>query len=536
MNLRAGVAADAAMSSVQGTDEICPAPPKWALPVVIGVAVYLALYVACFPPVYIIVDERGYLLSADHILTGKVFDRTSEAWITLERPGGIRQSVVRSFLFSGILACLLPIHWKATYLVGLISQLTIFVATAMAFRRMGRSPWWAWLVLLHPSLTLHSRTIMTDVPSAAATAVVLLLLLVEPRRASWAGVVAGLALLIRLTNCWIGAAAGLQLLVDDLRGRSEPSYVGRLWRGELRRFLLPYILFCLVLLAGNAALYGGPLLTPYTGLVEFGLRHLVRYLPFYLLALVVFWPALLFALVCLPRRVLLFGATLVICQLVFFSASANFNRGPNVVETLVRCLRYQLGTVAVLCIGYPGLVDWVLRGRRVPKLLAGLAVAAGVVLTATLFSKHSARMSQQAHLVKAAYALTPKDGIIYFGENAKELFCPVFGRRTLRPAMVSYLRHLYEDVGAGDYFVFYIQPPPLTPGQEMLARMDERMIADLRAVAELREVSAPKDAAALRIFEVKRRREGVHLKPLSPSERHQFFPPEHELKLTGRAG
>jgi hypothetical protein len=494
--------------------------------VYVGLAFYALLYCSFFPKMYVVSDETGYLTAAHYIYSGKVFDRHSEAYFISQPAGGVEQFRGRSILFSAILACLLPLHWKAAFLVGLACHLATFILIALTCVNAGRSPWWSWLVLLHPSLSLYSRTIMTDVPSGTAVAAVLFLLLVKPRYPRIAGTIAGASLFLRITNCWIGLAACLQLLHDDLGRRDIRGTWARVWYGESRRFALPYMFFCSLLLVGNLILYGGPLTTSYSGTDSkgFALTNLVQNVPFYLVALNLIWPGMLVGAWFLPRRVRVFGVTLVAVQLLFFSNYYFRARGTNFIESSVMGLRLLLGSVIVLCAGYPVMVERLVRQRAVPKCFVAMALLIGVAGTAVLFGKHSAHLEHQAPLPYAVYAATATAGAVYVCPNAEELFCPVFGQRNVRLAKYSYLHHLYQDVRPGDFFVFYIQPPPRNPGQVEMARASERLLAGLRTVAELRQIPMAKDCAALQIFEVIRMRPGAKLSPIPEEERSVIFP------------
>lgn len=499
--------------------------PGWTLPVLSGVLLYLLLYLLFLPPIFVISDERGYLQAANNIMTGKVLDRQSSAYRTKEQADGFRPFRGRSFGFSAILACLLPFGWKATYAVGLICHLVTFLSVAYLCRELGRSPWWAWLVLLHPTLALFSRTIMTDVPSATAVAVVLVLLSITPRRPAAAGVIAGLALFLRITNCWLGLAVGVQLLFDDLTRQKGRHVLERLWRGDLKRFLLSYSLLCVALLVQNTLIYGGPFKTSYTGVVSdtgFALRHLVAHLPVYLVALNVFWPAMIVAVWFLPGSVRLFAVTLVASQLIFFSSYFFLDTGINHLETLVRGQRFLVGSIVVLCAAYPALVESVVRKRRIPMFMAVIAILSGVGATVAMFRKHSLYMARQLSVVRAAYSCTTPRSTVYVGPNASELFCEALGERTVRYALDSFIKQSYQDVRPGDLFAFYIQPPPRNLGHKQ--RASERLIADLGTIAELTSVCVPPEARALRVFKVESRRPGAYLAPLSDSEVDQIFP------------
>ncbi len=494
------------------------------MPVASGCAAYVILYVAYYPPIFATPDEMEYLTTANAVRNGTILDRECEdVYFPRRAPGEIRCFKGRSLFFSAIVACLLPIHWKCAFLPGLASHLATFVLVALAFSKVGRSAWWAWLVLLHPTLVLYSRFIMADMPSGAMAALVLVLLVSERRRPAIIGAVAGVSMFLRFTNCWLGLAVCIQLLRDDLTREGKCGIAARLWRGDTAKFLLPYACFCVAMLAGNALLYGGPFHTRYSSAcVSLTNQDFVRHLPMYLLALNVVWPIMLLGVWFLPQRVWLFGATLVIIQLAFFSGLQFFLWGAFLADTIVRSLRYLIGSVVILCFGYPGLIERLLGRRTIPKPVVAAILTMGIGATLVLLHKHSTYLVRQARLVAAVYAAVPEGATVYFGRNSAELFCPVFGKRRTKPATRSFFDQRYEDVRAGDHFVFHIQHHP---GQQDLAELAEKMIADLKAVAHLRVVEVPEETRALRIFQVVGRRPGVHLRPMTDSEKRQVFSP-----------
>ncbi len=502
-------------------------------PVLSGAILYLALFAVFFPPAFATPDENEYLTTADAIRTGAILDRDSDqVYYTGRTVGDVHPFKGRSLLFSSLLAPLLAWHWKLAFVLGALLHLLTFGAFAWVLVRCGRSAWWAWLVLFHPTLSLLSRMVMADVPSATASALILLLLVADRRRPLAIGVVAGVSLFLRSTNLWFAVAAGIQLLVDDLRGAAPTAWISRILGGSALRFGLCYGAFCLLLLGLNAVLYGGPFETRYAGTetAEFAFSYLVEFLPIRLLSLSVFWPAMMLGVFFLPRRVRWFGIALVVLQLVFFSSSITFEFGSSFVASLVRSMRYLVGSVITLCVGYVGFVEWVLRGRSVPSFLAAGALLGALAATALLFDRHYDFLQVQAQVTEEVYAKTPEGSTVFVGPNARELFSPVLGARVTRSADRAFLDERYQRVRPGDIFVFYYQPPPRTVGQEAKARAADRMIEDLGVVAEVRELET-RSPGILRIVEVLERRPKAELQQLSEAERSRLFPSASDLAL-----
>jgi hypothetical protein len=502
-------------------------------PVAAGLTCYLLLYALLFPSIFATPDESQFLAEAQGIWAGELLECDAESLYRVT--DGIRAFRGRSLLFSLVLAPFVGVHWKTAFLVGLGFHLVNFLLAATILGRCKMSKWWAWLILLHPTLSLFSRMVMMDAASATATLAVLALLTARRSHPLSIGLVAGISLFFRVTNCWIGFAAGLHYLVAALwTGGERRSLLQRAREGELWKYLVAYVPFCVGLLISNAILYGGPFESRYGGqgttVGLFGLEYLVRYLPMRTLGLNVFWPLMLFAVFFLPRRVRVFGVCLVIVQLLFFAASAVQPRGYDLVTTIVRSSRYLMGPIAVLCIGYPAMVSRVLRGRAISKPIVAMVLASCMAATALMFWKHDAFLARQARAVAAVYEHTPPGSVIFAGVNALELIHPVFGKRELRPVNAAYQYRGLSDLQEGHYLLLRVPPPPRSPGQQASVDLGRRLESDLSRIAEVELIAVPEDKS-LRIWRVQRRLPGAQLEPFTPDEWRQISPPLQDLPL-----
>ena len=510
-------------------------PPLSRDPAVLaGLALYLALFVIFFPQAFATSDETSYLREAWAIQDGQLLDRGSDyLYKESESVSEFRSFSGRSLLFGLILAPFVSIHWKAAFLVGLGFHLANFLLAATILGRSGVSRWWAWLVLLHPTHTLFSRTVLMDVPSATFALGTLALLCGRRSHPAAIGVVAGLSMFVRMTNCWIGLAAGLHFLVADffpLRG--ERSFLARIREGDLWKYLAAFIPFCVGLLASNAILYGGLFATRYAAdpTSMFGFESLLEQLPVRMMGLNLFWPLMLGAIFFLPKRLRVFGVSFIVVQVVFFSLAGVLPRGYDLLTTSIRSSRYLTGPIAVLCIGYPFLVRWAVRGREIPRVLAIAALVGCTAATLALFWKHDGYLAKQASATRAVYANTPEGSEVFVDALAWELFNPAIGKRKIQRADHSYRERGFSDLEPGVFVIFRTTPKPWTTAQEMWIEIGRRMEADLARTAELEAIPVP-ETSAVRIFRVVRRIPGAELTPLSDAEWRELAPRERDLPI-----
>ena len=243
------------------------------------------LFAAFYPPISGVEDETGFLNQALVWSRGAVsaegagyatgltdFILVNGRHVPSRHPG--RSLLALPFLMAG--------GARATYVSGLLIHLATTLIAASLFARLGRSPLWAVLVLLHPTLALYSRTIMAD--GAAGAGLLLASLAVVSGRPIAAGLAVGLAASMRYHS-----ALALPLVAASFFLQSQ-----RRWRDASLCLLAGALVGC-GLVAYNLAVYGSPN-EPFTARRGyFSAAFIVPNAAFYASALMAVWPGMLLA-------------------------------------------------------------------------------------------------------------------------------------------------------------------------------------------------------------------------------------------------
>ncbi|MGE0710928.1 MAG: hypothetical protein AB7N76_15960 [Planctomycetota bacterium] len=256
-----------------------PDPQGWWL-LLAAIAAYLLAFAVYYPPTHAIEDEVGFLnmslawsrgaLTEEGAGLGHLadFDPGPHGRAGWRNPG--RPLVTVPFWWLG--------GYRATFAAGALIHVALTLAAACALRALGRSAGWALLVLLHPTLILYSRAVMSDELGGLGVAAALWLLL--RRRPLLAGLALGL-----------GCAARYQVAV------LVPFLAAVLLRHDGRRgaaaFLAGVGVWGLALVGYDVYALGHPLGPTRQGF--FALAHLPRNLVHYGLALGLLWPGMLLA-------------------------------------------------------------------------------------------------------------------------------------------------------------------------------------------------------------------------------------------------
>jgi hypothetical protein len=258
--------------------------------------------------------------------------------------------------------------------------------------------------------------------------------------------------------------------------------------------------------------------------------NLLEQLPVRMMGLNLFWPLMLGAIFFLPKRLRVFGVSFIVVQVVFFSLTGVLPRGYDLLTTSVRSSRYFMGPIAVLCIGYPFLVSWAMRGREIRRVLAIAALVGCTAATIALFWKHDGYLARQLTATRAVYANTPEGSEVFVDFLAWELFNPAIGERKIRRADLSYRELGFSDLMPGVFVIFRTTPKPWTTAQKNWAQAGRQMESDLERIAELERIPVP-EASSVRIYRVIRRIPGAELAPLSDAEWESLVPPERDLPV-----
>ena len=248
-------------------------------------AVYLVLFFIYFPCFYGIEDEVGYInqavvwsrgsLSAEGAGFDNLFDFTTHngQHVSYRHPG--RSLLILPFLLLG--------SWRVAFVTGAVIHVLLTFGAALALSRLGRSPLWAVLVLCHPTLALHSRTLMADTAAALGVTLAFVALTTLRRPGTWAGAAIGLAAVMRYQT-------GIVLPFFSLAILATPHVLNR--RREALACLIVGGAFGGVLVCYNYLAYGNAF-GLYQGHGYFTLGAVLPNLTWFSAALLVIWPLML---------------------------------------------------------------------------------------------------------------------------------------------------------------------------------------------------------------------------------------------------
>jgi hypothetical protein len=250
---------------------------------------YSVLFAVYYPPISGIEDETGFLNQALVWSRGAVsaegagfahglpdFIASHGRHVPARHPG--RSLVVLPFLVLG--------GTRATYVSGLLLHLLTTAVGAALLAKLRRSPLWAVLLLLHPTLAIYSRTIMAD--GAAGLGLLLAGLSIALDAPVAAGLAVGLAAAMRYHS-----ALALPLVAGSFFF-PRATAAARPWRRAAVCLLAAAAVGCM-LVGYNITVYG-TLNDPFTK--DRGYFSRVFFVPnalFYATALLVVWPGMLIA-------------------------------------------------------------------------------------------------------------------------------------------------------------------------------------------------------------------------------------------------
>jgi hypothetical protein len=418
---------------------------EWALLTALMLA-YAAIFVAYYPPLPGIEDEIGFVnqalvwsrgaISAEGAGLSDLADFVPVAGrhVAARHPG--RSLAALPFLALGGV--------RATFVSGLLLHLAMTALAALLLSRLGRSPLWAALLLLHPTLAIYSRTIMAD--AAAGTGLLLAAVAVtsaSPLAGLGAGLAVGLAASMRYH-----AALALPIVAAAFvlpRGRPRP------WR-DARLCLLAGGFAGGLIVIYNLVVYHAPI-EPFTGSRGyFSTSFFVPHGSYYAAALMTLWPAMLLApaLDRSPLRWLVRG----VCGLFlgFLTLYYFHDRAPNWLGTVVVGQRLLQVALPLWVVSYAGVLDdWLVgpvRRRLGDHLFVGLAGLACVALlgaTGLIFDRHQRHLNELLEARDAVIARVPEDSLILYDGSFTKLVGIPAGLPSYRLRQLTYLDRPAED-------------------------------------------------------------------------------------------
>ena len=309
---------------------------------------------------------------------------------------------------------------QGAFASGLVLHLIATLIAAFVFVRLGRSPLWATLLLVHPTLALYSRTIMAD--STAGTGL-LLALLALTSRAPWAGFAAGASIGLAAAMRYHSALAVPFVALAFLLPKGRPHA----WRDAILCVIGAGASGSLIALY-NLTVYG-TLTEPFTGKRGFfSFEFLVPHLIYYGSALMVVWPCMLIAPLVDKSPVRWAVRGLCALYLGFLTLYYFHDKGANWLETAIVGQRLLQVALPVWIVSYGGMLDdWVaapIRRLLSPvawKVLVAVACVCSLMPIEYAFSKHQQHLQTLSDARDAVVANIPEGSLILFERGSTKL-------------------------------------------------------------------------------------------------------------------
>ena len=310
---------------------------------------YAALYAFFWPHINTTIDESSYLGFAYVLRHGTLYADVIHAPALLAM--SVHGHLVSKYPLgmSALLAVASLGGWTLALGINLFLHLATYAVVARLLHRVGASPLFALLYLLHPTAVLYSRTVMSDLASGLLLALAFDQYLSHRHVA--AGALIGASLLMRTGNIIALPVFALGALVESLPATSVTA-------ARTKRLLpiatsLRLVLGSLPFLIASgyyAVVIAGGQMSRNTGV--FGLSYFPQYFPGYVLALLVIYPGMFLAPLFYrgPGRWSLAG----LCYGFVLLYSFWFYRdsGSNLAESLIIGQRYFLAALPLFIVSY----------------------------------------------------------------------------------------------------------------------------------------------------------------------------------------
>ena len=374
---------------------------------------YSVLFLAFYPLVCGIEDEQGFVNQAIFWSRGGFSAEGAQlsphlgdlmkvqgVHVPMRHPG--RSLVVLPFYVAG--------GYRAIFHSGLFLHITMTILAACVLGRLGVSKNYAMLILFHPTLLIYSRTITAD--AGAGLGLLLSVYGLAGRNAMSRRdlITAGLGLSLAATMRH-HAVAALPAVLWAVWCRAGG------WRGVLQTGVAAAV-GALPLVVFNLTVYGS-LVDPFSaGRGAFALEFLKEQIPFYLMALSLFWPLMFFAPILLtgPARTVSRGVCLTF--LVLLGCYYFHDTGANRVQTAVLGLRLMQVALPVWILSYAlvlARVEQQFQNKQIyawKNHLAILLLCICIIMTTVLFQGHSRRLDDYARRRAALLQAVPENAMI----------------------------------------------------------------------------------------------------------------------------
>ena len=366
-----------------------------------------------YPPFYAISDEQAYLSTAYALGKGTLFLdnaglKNSFAVITTKSHLINKYPIGNSLLLTPFTI----INWKFGFLRNYIFFFAGFILFLKIFDHYGIDRKMALLYLLHPSIILYSRTLMSDIPSMFFALLGVYLIL--KKKYYLAGISLGFNLLIRYTNLLLPLGICTGLLLEK---RSKDALK-----------ILPGVFLGLVLLLLYNWKAWGDFTLPFirTGGGTFSMKYLKTSGLYYLISLNVLYPFMLVITLIqgIKRKFTGFLFT-TLMFLITYSFYYYIDRGSNLIETLVMGQRFMLPVIPLLLLLYAYYLD-----RKLPfKIILPWILPLLFILDTGMIWKHQIYLNRHRKMAETVLNKTRGSDILILSSEAIELINPFISQQ-----------------------------------------------------------------------------------------------------------
>ncbi|MEJ2354626.1 MAG: hypothetical protein P8Y62_01785 [candidate division WOR-3 bacterium] len=376
--------------------------------IILQVAVIFLFY----PDFYGIYDEDLYLTATHAMQNGSFFyEKSGVDAPLLGAVEGTKGAV--SIYPPGNSVLLLPftvIHWKLGFLKNILLYIGSFLLFISILRKLKIDPMYSLVFLLHPTIVLFSRTLMSDIPSMFFLLVGVLLLL--DKKNLGAGFSLGFLLLLRYPNV---------ILIIGIFG-------ALLYRKEYKKSLrlLPGIVFFSFALFGYVMHVYGSILGPFAvdGARSFGFSYFIYNFPYYLLSLNVLFPGMLLIAIFFgfknKKSFLFIIPSLLI--IIFYSFYYYIDGGSNIIEKLVKGQRFMIPVIPLLLIPYLQFF----HNRKFMKKVFVFVVPLLFIFACGIHYKHYEFVKKEKILSQTVRENIGDSDVVICNSDTDELFNPYF--------------------------------------------------------------------------------------------------------------
>jgi len=374
----------------------------------------IAVIFLYYPEFYGIYDEDLYLTATHAMQNGSFFYEKAGVDVPfLGTAKGTKGTI--SIYPPGNSALLLPftaINWKLGFLKNILLYIGSFLLFILILRKLNIDPVYSLVFLLHPTILLFSRTLMSDIPSMFFLLLGIFFLL--DKKSLAAGFSLGFLVLLRYPNL---------IIIIGIFG-------ALLYLKEYKKVMLLFpgvFLFSFVLLGYIMYAYGF-ILGPFTidGAKSFSIQYFIYNFPYYLLSLNVLYPGMLLVAIFFgfKNKKISFFVIPSLVAVLFYSFYYYIDGGSSVIEKLVKGQRFMVPIIPLLLIPY---LDF-LQNKKFAKKAFIFIVPLLFIFNCGIQYKHHQFVREEKRLSQVLQEKIENVDMVMCNSDTDELFNPYFSR------------------------------------------------------------------------------------------------------------